>query len=161
MMKEHWLLECLIFVSLLIGLTQAQDRYPKVLQEDQNVKLDQMNFHYEIYYNVAFHYGDPEKGTRNIGVLIEEKDFSEENLKELFKALSKGYLMPHNMCIQVVTNGEQIYPSGWPKEGDEPEPPNYHNYPWALFFRNGENEFFRYYYGPPNGEIRTSIIKRG
>src|SRR5687768_327857 len=124
MIQQHFLREGILLMSLLIGLTQTQSKYPEVL-EDEKLSLDPISFQYEIFYNLAFHFGKPDLGTRNMAVLIQEKDFSEENLKELIKLLSKGYAKPKMLYVEVVTSRDQIRPSRWPRSGDEPDPPNF------------------------------------
>jgi hypothetical protein len=159
-MKMRFLREGVLLLSLLIGLTQAQTRYPVVI-EDEKVHLGPVGFQYEIFFNEAFHFGNPELGTRNIGVLIEEKDFSEENLREIFRTLSKGYAKPPMLHIELVTNREQIYPAKWPRTSNEPEPSGFHQYHWARYFRSegDDTEYFRYNVSPPSSDLKTIMLR--
>src|SRR6266498_55846 len=66
--------------------------------------LEQVEFHYLIYKDAAYDFGRPETAMRQIRVFMDEKAFSEENLKKLFAVLSHGYPDPDFLTVLVITN---------------------------------------------------------
>jgi hypothetical protein len=151
-----------ITICLIVSLTavsQVESSHQSESQKGVFVMLDQVEFRYIIFNNSVRNFGDPEAGIRNIDVLLDEKAFSEENLKKLFRVLSKGYPKPELLLIEVITNLEQSHTPGLPQTSAEPDNPNYDNYHWATYHRDKENEFFRYNPNPPSKETKTVVLK--
>ena len=125
-------------------------------EDDESVPLGKVEFHYIIFGNVVRNFGGPEsEATRSINVLIEEKAFSEDGIKKLFRVLAKGYALPTSLRIYVVTSLEQTHNPGRPRGSDEPDLPAYYEHYWATYIRNGKEELLRYNPKPPSREIKT------
>lgn len=99
---------------------------------------------------------------RSVGVLLDEKAFSEEVLRELFRLLSKRFGKPRAMEIRVFTNLEQIPTPEESEAGavsERPYDPSFDRYPSAIYIRQGEREFFRHTSNPPGIEMKTVILR--
>ena len=121
-------------------------------------------FRYVIVFNeVIDDSGNPPKDAyRYVEVLLDEKAFSEETLKELFKLLSKRFPKPNAMHVEVSTNLEQVDTPEERQAGkmsEAPGNPALDRYPSALLIRQGGNELFRYTPTAPNTDMKTVVLK--
>jgi hypothetical protein len=94
---------------------------------------------------------------RLIRVFLDEKAFSEENLKELFNYLSNKYSEPNNLVIQVNTAWAQLpLPSDCPGGGisNQPDRTDKYDYHQAIFYRGSKAPYFKY-----NPVLGTSNFK--
>lgn len=141
-----------------------------VSSESENIKLDSkeiattstsekmssdcvtMNFHYLVTLNYL---ATPK--ARYIEVFLEEKAFSEENLKTLFTYISEKYPDPEYLTVKLQTNWNQLsLPSDCPGSGisNMPDRPDKYDYYQAVFHRRGDQKYFRY-----NPTLKTSKFK--
>lgn len=91
---------------------------------------------------------------RSIDILIDEKDFTVDNLKILMDHFFKDYPHTKRLFVFVATDSSQI--------GDLAEYSNPSERPGALhpcggLFRQNDKEFIRYRL--PNGKLETIVIK--
>jgi hypothetical protein len=95
---------------------------------------------------------------RYVDIFMDEKAFSEENLKTLFDYLSDKYTGPEDLTMVVVTNWNQLpLPTDCPPSGISglPDKPDKYDYHQAIFHRRGINKYFRY-----NPVLKSSIFKK-
>jgi hypothetical protein len=105
----------------------------------------------------------PKDAQRSLSVLLDEKAFSEDTLKQLFKLLSKRYPDPKWLNVWVYTSLEQL---GTPEERDSnPEisesdsNQELDKYHWALYIRSIDgSELYRFNPNPPATKMKTIII---
>jgi hypothetical protein len=100
---------------------------------------------------------------RFIEVLMDNKAFSERNLKEMFRLLAARFPAPQVLHIDVYTNLEDV---STPEESDEPalssmpDRVGADKYHQAFFLRDAYgNEWFTYNPNPPLRRIKKVIIK--
>jgi hypothetical protein len=90
----------------------------------------------------------PTPVVRYIEIFLDEKAFSEENLKTLFAYLSEKNPEPTRLVVKVHTNWAQLdFPSlGCPGSGisNQPDSPDEYDYHQAIYQRSVKTEFFRY-----------------
>jgi len=105
-----------------------------------------MDFHYPITSD-----NQASPNTRQIEVFLDEKGFSEENLKKLFRYLSDKNPdpnnSPNNLILKVNTDWKQLgFPSDCPGVGVSGgiTGTDVNDYHWARFYRREEKEFFTY-----------------
>jgi hypothetical protein len=131
---------------------QRDPEYPMAM-------LRPVNFNYLIYSNKVIWPEDPVACGRNVYVLMDENAFSEVNLKELFSALSDAFPEPKTLSIMVHTSLDQVRPLGPSNVSEQPDLPNANKHHLAGYFRNGDDEFFRYIAHPPEGKWTTVVLK--
>lgn len=147
-----------IVMSILLAAFVASTTYS---QEIDSAKPYLSNFRYVNVNNVLLHNG------RLIFVLMDEKAFSEVNLKELFKLVSERFPEPDELHVAVFTSLEQYptpeeedYSKSLPSsEGKLKVDPSLEKYPIAIYLRNKANESFSYKTGGANGVEKTVILK--
>ncbi|MFN2533003.1 MAG: hypothetical protein ABR555_17085 [Pyrinomonadaceae bacterium] len=105
----------------------------------------------------------PQDSYRYVEVLLDGKAFSESNLKELFRLVSKRFPKPKVLDVQVYTNLEDIET---PEErenakmSEAPYDPSLDRYHQALFVRDNDgDEWFTYNPRPPSSETKKVIIR--
>jgi hypothetical protein len=106
--------------------------------------------------------GNPKDAFRYVEVLLDEKAFNEETLRELFKLLSKRFPKPKSMDVSVSTNLEQVDTPEEREAGkisEAPANPTLDRYPSALLIRQDDNELFRYTPNTPSTKMKTVVIK--
>jgi len=99
-----------------------------------------------------FHYLETENAlyspvVRHIEIFLDEKAFSEENLKTLFEYLSEKNPEPKHLTVVVHTNWAQLgFPSDCPGIGmsNMPARPDEYDYHQAIYYRREKVEYFRY-----------------
>lgn len=154
-------------IALCIGLLLASSSLAEVNSNRMSQAWNQHSYRSPFRYVITSNEiidggGNPRDSYRSIGVLLDERAFSEETLKELFKLLSKRFPKPMTMEVWVSTNLEQV-PT--PEEGEAgamseaPDNPALDRYPSALLIRQDGNELFRYTPNPPSTETKTVILK--
>ncbi|HEX8251068.1 MAG TPA: hypothetical protein VF599_23035 [Pyrinomonadaceae bacterium] len=95
---------------------------------------------------------------RRIEVFMNEKAFSEENLKTLFAYLSDKYTSSEDLNVIVNTNWNQLQlPTDCLplRASNQPDKPDKYDYHQAIFNRRGKIKYFRY-----NPVLKTSIFKK-
>jgi len=97
---------------------------------------------------------------RHIEVFLDERAFSEENLRTLFAFLSKKNPHPQHITAVVYTNWQQLpLPSpdcpGWGMS-NMPEKPDRYDYLQAIYYRREAREYFRY---SPATKVHDSEFK--
>jgi hypothetical protein len=112
-----------------------------------------MDFHYLIV-------ADEQRSSvvRHVEVFLDEKAFSEENLKKLFAHLSPKYPATR-LIIEVFTDWNQLpLPSDCPGAGTSnmPDRPDLYDYHQAIYYNLPEREYFRY---NPTKKIHSSEFK--
>lgn len=121
-----------------------------------------VNFHYLIAFNVVSKEKVISERAREMIVFLDEKAFSEENLKTLFTHLSKKYPYPNNLTVRVETDWENV-PNPDNCEGfgtsGESDKENIDDFHWALFLRRGKDEIFRYNPILKDTTIKTIVLK--
>jgi hypothetical protein len=103
---------------------------------------------------------------RHIEIFLDDRAFSETNLKTLFEYLSKTNPDPKLLTIQVYSNWEQVpIPSDCPGTGrsNMPDKPDKYDYYQAIYYRNDRNgimiETFEYNPVLKNTEFKKVILK--
>lgn len=99
-------------------------------------------FHYLEIENVLY-----SPVVRHIEIFLDEKAFSEENLKTLFAYLSEKNPEPKHLTVVVHTNWAQLgYPSDCPGIGlsNQPARPDEYDYLQATYYRRAKVEYFDY-----------------
>jgi len=100
---------------------------------------------------------------RQVWVLMEERAFTEKNLKSLYQLVIKRYPEPYQMDIGVYTSLADV-PT--PEEADEPgesevkDAPPLSGAPTAVCVRNDYNEYINFYYPTPKGQEHGQIVIR-
>ena len=159
----------ILCTALCVGLSLAVNSLAKTKSNNMVQRANQNKrycspFRYVMISNeVSNLSGDPKDANRTVSVLLDEKAFSEETLKEVFKLVTKRFPEPKRLDVWVYTSLEQL---DTPEERDRgvisesdnnPVSDNYH---WALFFRSQDgDEVFRYNPNPPNTNMKTVILK--
>jgi hypothetical protein len=102
-------------------------------------------------------------GHRLVEVLLDDKAFSEDNLRELFKRVSRRFPAPRVLSVDVYSSLEDVK-TPEEREGAQmsegPDDPRADTYHRALYLRdNSGNEWFSYNPHPPTRERRWVILK--
>jgi hypothetical protein len=141
---------------LLVALVMTSIRS----QAESSLQAYRSNFRYLIISDVLLHNG------RLVFALLDEKSFSEENLKELFRLISKRFPKPDELHVAVFTNLEQVetpeeadFYKGLSPEIEIPSNVNVDRYPSATYVRSKGNESFSYSVVSPIRVEKTIIIK--
>jgi len=101
-------------------------------------------------YAIVGNWLDDEKAqltaSRHVEILIDEKDFSEANLRSILGLVSKRFPSPKLLFVDVSTSLDQILT---PEERDEGvtsdmDGPPVKQHLWAIYVRSTEGEYFRY-----------------
>jgi hypothetical protein len=150
---------------LLFGLVfpdgELSDAHSRSMQKEN--KQLRSSFRYAIVSNEIVNVtGDAADAFRYVVVLMDQKAFSEENLKELFKLVSARFPTPNRLDVQVYTNLEQVETPEEHEQGkvaESPDNPVIDKYHWALFIRSQGNELIRYNPNPPDRKMKTIILK--
>lgn len=99
-------------------------------------------------------------GVRHIEIFLDEKAFSEENLKTLFEYISEKNPEPQHLTAIVHTNWTQLdFPSDCPGSGmsNMPARPDEYDYYQATYHRRAKVEYFDY---SQKLKIHSSEFKR-
>ena len=116
-------------------------------------------FRYVIFYNrFEPKLGRKDEDRRSVGVLLDAKSFSKENLIVLFRLVAKRFPKPHLLYIDVFTNLDD---AETPEEGEagglsETDAPGLTN-DNAVFIRANKKAFFYMYFA--NGDFDEVEIK--
>lgn len=121
-------------------------------------------FRYIIVANTREQYEFLSEPRRSVMILLDEKSFSEDNLRILFGLVSKRFPEPKKLYVDVVTNLEQL---STPEEQDrftggvsgEPGDPDRNKYYWAVYFRNRHYEGFNYSPVNDKTDIKRVVIR--
>ncbi|MFL6229112.1 MAG: hypothetical protein ACJ741_10065 [Pyrinomonadaceae bacterium] len=128
-------------------------------------------FRYVIVHDEIKEDVDAKFTNRQVEVLLDEKSFSEETLKTLFRLLSKRFSQPDRLDVEVYTSLEQI---DTPEERElgrvfaetingrgkpSAEELVEKKYPHAILMRQDGNELFRYTVGRDNRRLVTVVLK--
>jgi hypothetical protein len=148
------------FCVLLMFITSALSNAHCInhLPQDASSKLERVSFHYVIFKNSLTNPDAPNDGFRNMKVLLDVDAFSEANLKELFRVISKAFPEPERLNLMVYTSVKQVYTPEY-THSNAPTPPEYFYHHMAVYNRGKENEFFRYTLTPTSRELKTVIIR--
>jgi hypothetical protein len=101
--------------------------------------------------------------TRQVWVLMEERAFTEENLKSLYQLVIKRYPEPYDLNIWVYTKLEDVPTPEEAEEGGMSEvkdSPALSGAPTAVCVRNERTEYINYFYPAPKGQARGKIVIR-
>ena len=159
--KEYIVLRQLASLSLTL-FTLSQPAYS---QGKDCLQPFRSPFRYFIIGNdVDSMAGVPRNVSRSVRVLLDDKSFSEANLGQLFRLLSKSFPKPADLEVWVYTSMEAaptpeevkqpgISEARWCNEDLQDK------YHWALYVRTRENEFFRYNPNPPKVDLKTVVLK--
>ena len=159
-MKKNGLEHILIiglFSMLLHNGISGQDNHKNLKDCD-----DGLTFHYVVTHNLVPKNGIRSERMRDLWIFMDERAFSEENLKSLFTTMSRKYPKPQMLNIWVETNWERVpipsdcEGSGTSSNADREDVDEYH---WAVFLRRGKDEIFRYNPVLKNTSIKTVVIK--
>lgn len=147
---------------MMLGLVISAGLFMSVngkimLREPNQQRAYRSPFRYVIFNN------EVDAGYRYLEVLLDEKAFSEENLKQLFKLVSNRFPIPRVLHIQVYTNLEDAETpeereSG--KASEQPGNPAADRYHSAYFLRDNDgNQWFTYNPDAPDTKLRTVVVK--
>lgn len=139
----------LFFVSLILIFVSWSLSFGQATPKDTEIPQAGSAFRYVIIScdeddNESI--GNPVRG-RSVQILMDEKAFSEPNLRGLFLLLSKRFPRPVRLYVDVATNLAQL---STPEESDQglnsnsesPIPSTDHY--WAIYLRDQEIEFYRF-----------------
>lgn len=109
--------------------------------------------------------GNPPKDAyRYVEVLLDAKAFSENNLTELFRLVSKRFPKPKVLHVQVYTNLSDVETPEEreePKMSEMPDDPSLDRHHQAFYLRDDDgNEWFTYNPNPPRTHTKKVILKR-
>src|SRR5712692_8644089 len=150
-----------LFVPLLL-LTGGSPISGYRYDYDGHMKKQSTSFRSPFRYAIVNVTGDPEEAYRYVVILLDEKAFSEQTLRELFKLVSARFPTPNRLDVQVYTNLEQVET---PEEHDHgkisesQDDPTIDKYHWALFIRSQGNELLWYNPNPPDRKMKTIVLK--
>ena len=124
-------------------------------------------FRYAIVWNQViegkYHpFGTPYR-FRGVDVLMDAKSFSEANLRELLRLVSKRFPDPEELQVDVYTNLEDVLT---PEEAELPFPPGGKvpepnlKYAWAFYFRYSDEERFEYCTREPGAPVVTVTLRK-
>ena len=156
------LLLCISF--LLISNCLAVTGNRQMLHSTNQERSARSPFRYIIISNEVSNASDnSQNAQRHVGVLLEEKAFSEETLKELFKLVSTRCPQPDRLEVSIYTSLEQL---DTPEERDNRVwisgsngNTSFDNYHRALFIRQNGNELIRHSVSLPVRGLTTIILK--
>jgi hypothetical protein len=100
---------------------------------------------------------------RQVGILMEEGAFTEENLRFVYQLVVKRFPEPYEMDIWVYTSlvdvptPEEVDAGG---RSEMKNPPPVSGRPTAVSVRNDYNEYINYYYPTPKGQENGRIVIR-
>lgn len=150
-------------ISLVLALNNAQLKARHISQQSSALKDYRSPFRYVIIRNdVIDIVGDPKEARRFVEILLDEKAFSAEILKDVFKLISARFPSPQRFDVWVYTNLEQVKTPeesemGNLSESDKlPVPDNHHK---ALLVRSESDEWIRYTLRPPSTDMKTVVLK--
>lgn len=154
-------IKIIIIISLIfVFFTHLQNKRVETQNnnnEESVANCVKMKFRYIITENTI-----QSSNFRKIEVFLDEKEFSVENLKELFSYLSSKYPEPKYLTVLVKTNWAQLqFPSDCPGIGrsNVPVKPDEFDYHQAIYYRRGGNEYFRYSVILKSDKLETYVIK--
>jgi hypothetical protein len=157
-------LRFVMILTLLTGTLLASNRvlpfghrHSKLQTQNQSVAAPRSVFRYVIIREALLHNG------RVAVVLIDSKQFSETNLRALFRLLSQRFPEPEELHVAVFTSLEQ-FPT--PEEEDYersaptdelPYVKKIEKYPNATYTRSKNNEEFKYSLGEGQPQKRVTF----
>ncbi|MGE0887740.1 MAG: hypothetical protein AB7P14_29820 [Blastocatellales bacterium] len=148
--------------SMIVILTMVLAIYlPEHGRAKQIIQEGKPKFKYLIFRNALDEKKEVQHIRRTLGIFLEEKAFSEQNLKELYSLLSKRFPEPSWLEIWVYTDLNQVETpeeADTPKSSNTPDNLEIDRFYWAWIYSNKGNTFFRYNINPPNKQIKTVII---
>lgn len=148
------LLIVVLIVLVLVHSTAGRDSR----DQDRGEPL----FHYVIIKTDVMDTDQPSMATQSVVVLMDEKAFSEDNLKTLFALLSKRFIATPWLDVFVYTSLDQL---DTPEQQDAPRPADAKSKPMdcshrrAFLARHNGNEFLRYTVRSGHCEMKTVILK--
>src|SRR5262249_12723535 len=117
-------------------------------------------FHYIIVDTDVMNLDRPDLARQSVTVLMDEAAFSEENLKVLFRLLSKRFRDPDWMIVFVYTHVSQLDTQEQvPKPSDSKSKPMDCTHHSGFMSRHSGNEFLRYNREPGNCEWKTVMLR--
>ncbi len=152
-------------IILCLGLLLTVSIAGEVNNEQMAQRTNRSPFRYVIVSNeVIDDSGTPPKDAyRYVEVLLDEKAFSENNLKELFKLVSRRFPKPRVLDVQVYTNLQDIETPEERESGkmsEAPHDPSLDRYHQAFFTRDNDgNEWFTYNPNPPSSDRKKVVLK--
>lgn len=122
-------------------------------------KHDNRSFRYVIIENRLDEDANTGEKCRAIEVLLDKKAFSEKNLRALFSLVSRRFPDAELLDVWVHTSLDQAPTPEERDEGGTSGEPNKitKGYFWAVYFRNPDDEYFRY--SPVNDVSGNKLIK--
>ena len=152
-------------IVLCLGLLLTVSIAGEVNNKQMAQRTNRSPFRYVIVGNeVIDDSGTPPKDAyRYVEVLLDEKAFSENNLKELFRLVSKRFAKPKVLHVQVYTNLEDTE-TPEEREGakmsEAPYDPPLDKYHQAFFLRDADGgEWFTYNANPPRTDTKKVVLK--
>jgi hypothetical protein len=100
---------------------------------------------------------------RQVGILMEEGAFTEENLRVVYQLIVKRFPKPYQMNVWVYTSLIDVPTPEETDAGGQSEmknPPPESGRPTAVCVRNYYNEYINYYYPTPTGQGKGEIVLR-
>jgi hypothetical protein len=102
---------------------------------------------------------------KHVEVFMDERDFKEDNLKQMLDYLSSKHSTFPRLVVVVHTNWNQLdtfASADCPGSGisEQPDRPDKHDYFQAVMYRYKQNQFF-YYYPKLKSEERKTVVSKG
>jgi len=122
-------------------------------------------FRYAVFDNQVLdnNTGNPNDEWRSLGILLDEKSFSEATLKQLFQLLSKKYPKPTDLEVHVYTSLDQVPTPEEAEAGGMSEVTwcndPHDKYHWANYLRKKDRESFVYNLNPPKLDTKLVVLK--
>lgn len=164
-MKARSTLRVLLCIGFILATNSLAETGNKQLSASTNQDRPARSpFRYIIISNEVNNASDdPQNARRHVGVLLDERAFSVETLKELFNLVSIRFPQPDRLEVSVYTSLEQL---STPEERENRiwisgsnNNPSFDDYHRALFIRESGNELIRYSVNLPVRGLTTVILK--
>lgn len=152
----------ILALSAFLGVRVQQSNTVEENQAEYSdyARIGPLSFHYVIFHSrvISTDSNDPNSGTKNIHILLDEDAFSRENLESLFKSLSRGLAKQEELNVFVLTNIKQVNLEGL-FVSKTSTPAEYFNHHRAFYHRDSKNEYYRYTEMPWDYNLKTHLIK--
>ena len=148
----------LLFVAFLVLSTTSQGQTSRVTSEEYR----KAKFRYVIIGNELKTDENSGERVRLVLIMMEKKRFSVANLKVLFELVARRFKDQDVLEVDVVTDIRQL---ATPEEADQgwssgPSKNSTHGkYLWAVYFKHGCYDFFRYSPPQDRGDIKQVELK--
>jgi hypothetical protein len=122
-----------------------------------------IEFKYVVVQNSVTKERNASDDTREMWIFLDERAFSEENLRLLFEHVGKKYSSPGKLYVWVETHWDDVPNSDLDCKGyaisEGPDRADEKDHHRATYFRTAEVELFRYNPKLKSSEIKTVVLR--